>query len=419
MILEICDTTPLSNNGSPALGTHQLPFIIIFRANLYSLYIQVTPLTDTPEMDQNGSKNLSFVRNSSDHEAAAVYIFTPAGSSTKIVLFVSMVIVGVVGFAGNSFILYFISWRKQINLIGKSLFMKNFNFYISSLALSDVLSSAVSLPLTCIQFFIDIFQDGWPCRIARYLNIVFPIITIHNLIVISIEKYFSLRRVPRSLSFSTVRKLIFLAWFLGFVTTLLPAATFRGIRYDLNDTHYTVICKYDKEYLPFRLMFLSFTVIEYVFPSIFLTVINISLIRTVWVCVKTRVSIQLNDPIREKLRVAKIRGTFLLIAVTFAFVIPYFFYLGYVTYNMIAKPDIDFQTDYIIRYGSGVIAWSNSAINFAIYVVQMKDFRLFLKKLFCGTHAADYQKDSFAEKQTTPGQQSTEMTNLQQRITID
>lgn len=57
---------------------------------------------------------------------------------------------------------------------------------------------------------------------------------------------------------------------------------------------------------------------------------------------------------------------------------------------MIAKPDITFQTDYIIRYGSGVIAFANSAINFLIYVVQMRDFKVFFhKRFFGGNTAAD------------------------------
>ena len=365
-------------------------------------------------MDHNGSKNLSILSNNSDTKAA-IYIFTPAGFETKLSLVLSMVIVGVVGFVGNSLILYFMSCKKQPNLVEKSLFMKNFNLYIRSLALSDVLCTAVSLPLTCIQISLDIFQNKWPCRIARYFNIVFPVITIHNLVVISIEKYFSLRRVPRPLSSSTVRKLISMAWFLGWGITLLPSATFKGIRYDINDTHFTVICKYDKEYLPFRFMFLSFTVVEYVLPSIFLAVINASLIRTVWVTVKSRTAIDINNPIREKLRVAKIRGTSLLILITFAFIIPYFFYLGYVTYNMIAKPNIDFQTDFIIRYGSGVIALSNSAVNFAVYVVQMKDFRMFLRKQFRCANTVDDRNNSFKTMQRESVQGSTEVINLQPR----
>ena len=362
-------------------------------------------------MQVNGSKNLTY----SSNNLYSVYIFTPAGCKTKLALLLTSLTVGLMGLVGNSLILYYVSWKKRVTIIERSVFMKNFNLYIKSLALSDVLCTAVSLPLTCIQFYFDVFQNQWPCIIARYFNIVFPIITIHNLIVISIEKYLSLRRVPRPLNSSTVRKLIFLAWFLGCVTTLFPAATFKGIRYDLNETHFTVICKYDNEHLPFRLMFLSFTLVEYVLPSMFLAAVNISLITTVWVLVKFRVSSQANNPIRRTLRVAKIRGTFLLIAVTFSFIIPYFFYLGYVTYNMIFKPVVDFQTDYVIRYGSGVIAFSNSAINFAIYVVHMKGFRVFLRRLFCGANTVDCQEASSKWMQKASSQQSVEMTILQER----
>ena len=372
-----------------------------------------------PEVDSSGSsESLTPLSNTSG--PSPVYIFTPAGYTTKLALLVSMGIVGPLGFVGSCLILCFVSSRRQALYLQSSRFMKNFNFYIQSLALSDMFSAIVSLPLTCIQIYFDLFQAHWGCRIARYFNIVFPIITIYNLVVIGTEKYFSLRRVPRTLRVSTVRKLIFLAWLAGFAITLLPAATFRGIRYDLNATHFTVICKYDAEYLPFRLMFLSFTVVVYVLPSIFLIVVNISLIRTVWVKVKMTISIQVKNPIKAKLRAAKIRGTFLLIAITFAFVIPYFAYLGYVTYNMITKPEIDFRTDYIIRYASGVLAFSNSAINFAIYVVQMKDFRVFLKKIVCGSSPAEHSVESYPMQGTTlvTAQQAMEMEKIEPRDEI-
>lgn len=336
-------------------------------------------------MDYVDSPNMTLLGNVSGHAVPLLYIFTPAGYTTKLVLLLSMVIVGVVGFVGGSLILYFVCTRKQALYLQSSRFMKNFNLYIKSLALSDMLSAMVSLPLTCIQIHVDLFQSTWPCKIVRFFNIAFPIVTINNLVVIGVEKYFSLRKVPRTLRAATVRNLILFAWVAGFVMTLFPSATFTGIRYDLNETHYTVICKYDREYLPFRIMFLSFTVLVYVLPSLFLVVVNISLIRTVWFKVRMTISIQVDNPIRAKLRAAKVRGTLLLIAVTFAFVIPYFAYFGYVTYNMIAKPDIDFQTDFVTRYASGVLAFCSSAINFLIYVVQMKDFRVFLRNVFCGT----------------------------------
>ena len=366
-----------------------------------------------PDVDSSGS--LAPLSNMSG--SFPLYIFTPAGYTTKLALLVSMGTVGLLGFVGSCLILRFMSSRRQAFYLQSSRFMKNLNFYIQSLALSDMFSAIVSLPLTCIQIYFDLFQTHWACKIVRYFNIVFPIITINNLVVIGTEKYLSLRRVPRTLKVSTVRKLIFLAWLVGFATTLVPAATFRAIRYDLNATHFTIICKYDKEYLPFRLMFLSFTTVVYVIPSIFLMVMNISLIRTVWVKVNVTISIQVKNPIKARLRTAKIRGTFLLITITFAFVIPYFGYLGYVTYNMIAKPNIDFQTDYIIRYASGVLAFSNSAINFATYVVQMKDFRVFLKKIVCGSSLVEHSAESYPMQGRTmvTAQQAMKMDKIEPR----
>ena len=104
---------------------------------------------------------------------------------------------------------------------------------------------------------------------------------------------------------------------------------------------------------------------------------------------------------KAKLRAARIRGTLLLIAITFAFIIPYFGYMVYLTYSNIATPDIDFQTDYIIRFGSGVLAYANSAVNFVIYVVQMRGFRIFLRKLICGIPPATTPESN--NNPTNPG----------------
>ena len=210
-----------------------------------------------------------------------------------------------------------------------------------------------------------------------------------------------LRRVPRTLRASTVRKLILFAWLAGFAIVLLPAATFTGLRQDLNETHFTVLCIYDKYDLPSRIIMVSFTVLVYYIPCIFLVIVNVSPIRKVWLKVKMTISIQVDNPMQAKLRAAKIRRTFLLIAITFAFIIPYFAYIVYLTYNIIATPEIDFQTDYIIRYTSGVLAFSNSAVNFVIYVVQMRGFRIFLRKLICGAPLATAPESN--NNPTNPG----------------
>ena len=89
-----------------------------------------------------------------------------------------------------------------------------------------------------------------------------------------------------------------------------------------------------------------------------------------------------DNAIKSRLRAAKRRGTIISIALVFAFVLPYLPYLVQLIYNTVAKDHISYETDLIIRYSSMVLAFSNGAINFVIYLIQMRDFRAFLKEQF-------------------------------------
>ena len=314
-----------------------------------------------------------------------VYVFTPAGFTTKLALVLVFASVGAVGFVGNLLIYYFISFKKHVvSYMQNSPFLRNFNFFIKSLALSDILSNIISLPLICIQIMVDVFQHDWACRLVRFIGILLPSITMNNLMVISLERYLATRAIPRSFSASTVRKLVFTAWLTGFIVALGPTATIDGIKYHLNDTHYTVICKYDNRYLTFRIIVVGYALIQHLIPGVILSYINISVAKTLWSRQKVRIDIQRNNAIRANLIATKLRGTYLLIAMTFAFIIPYSVLLYYAAYVMLAKPSLDFKTDFVTRYLSAGLLYSNGAINFLIYVIQMKDFRAFLKKLFCG-----------------------------------
>ena len=314
-----------------------------------------------------------------------VYVFTPAEFTTKLALVLVFASFGAVGFVGNLLIYYFISFQKNVvSYMQNNTFLRNFDLYIKSLALSDILSNIISLPLICIQIMVDVFQHDWACRFVRFIGILLPSITMNNLMVISLERYLATRAVPRSFSVSTVRKLVFTAWFTGFIVVLGPTATFNGMRYDLNDTHYTVICKYDHRYLTFRIIIVGYALIQHLIPGVILSYINILVAKTLWSRQKIRIDIQRNNAIRANLIAAKLRGTYLLIAMTFAFIVPYSALVYYAAYVMLAKPSLDFKTDFITRYLSAGLLYSNGAINFLIYVVQMKDFRAFLKKLFRG-----------------------------------
>ena len=314
---------------------------------------------------------------------ASVFVVTPVGFDTKLILFVLFLIVGVSGLVGNILILYFLSKKKSVPFLQSSSFLRNFDLYMKSLALSDILSCSISVPLASVEIMYDVFQSGWPCRTVRYISVTFTFITINNLIAISVERFLSTRAVPKTFSVTSVRKIVYAAWIAGLIVALAPAATINGVRYDINATHYTVVCKPDTRYLPYRATVVSVVLIQYFLPSIALIGINIILARRVWKIRKRRVDVLQDNAVRARMRSHQIKTTNLLIIVTLAFVIPYCLLLYYSAYVAIVKPPLDVQVDFVLRYSSAVLIFSNSAVNFVIYLIQMKDFRVFLKQVLC------------------------------------
>ena len=300
---------------------------------------------------------------------ASVFVVTPVGFDTKLILFVLFLIVGVGGLVGNILILYFLSKKKSVPFLQSSSFLRNFDLYMKSLALSDILSCSISVPLASVEIMYDVFQSGWPCRTVRYISVTFTFITINNLIAISTERFLSTRAVPKTFSVTSVRKIVYAAWIAGLIVALAPAATINGVRYDINATHYTVVCKPDTRYLPYRATVVSIVLIQYFLPSIALIGINIVLARRVWKIRKRRVDVLQDNAVRARMRSHQIKTTNLLIIVTLAFVIPYCLLLYYSAYVAIVKPPLDVQVDFVLRYSSAVLIFSNSAVNFVIYLI--------------------------------------------------
>ena len=332
----------------------------------------------------------SAFNNDTGTNDSSIYVFTPAPYAAKQVLCFLLACFGGIGFVGCCLILHFLRKKPRKNSLQAHSFAKNLNTYVRSLCLSDLLSCAVSMPLVCLQVSLDVFQSGWVCKIVRYLNFVFPVITINNLVVISLEKYLSTRPIPRTFRVSTVRKMIIAAWLLGILVMLFPSATYDGIRVNLNDTRYTVICRNVELFYPFKLTLILFP-IQFVFPTVFIIYVNVSLIRTVWVKRKRQISCNMNNAFKAHLRATRIKGISLLVALTFAFIFPFSLFVVNIAYTQIAKPQRDFSTDYMVRYSSGSIGYLNPVLNVIIYFAQMKDFREFLKKRFSRRTKREYQ----------------------------
>lgn len=327
--------------------------------------------TNIPSSPGNGARMIS-----------KTYVFPLLSSWTKIAFFVFLVSVGVVGFVGSILILCFLkSKKKTISFLKACSFQQNFDLYIKSLAISDAVGAVTANSTVCVQFYFDIFQQDWACKAVRYVHILFRSVTMNNLIVTSIGKYFSTRKVPRTFKHSTVKKQVWFAWLAPMFYVLIPAATFkRVVHYDLSETQYTVYCRHDGHYLPFRIMFITYSTFQYLIPSIITIALSVCLISTLSSRIKRTVNVQQDNAIKSRLRAAKRRGTIISIALVFAFVLPYLLYPVQLIINTVAN--ISDETALIIRYSSVVLALSNSAINVAIYFVQMRDFRAFLKEQF-------------------------------------
>lgn len=347
---------------------------------------------DTSWLPSRISANSSSRLNNHTKTIDSIYVFTPAGNTGKRLLCLIMTILGVVGFFGNCFVFYFLGQKPKRNRAQANRFVANLNLYIRSLSLSDLLCCALSLPLLLIQISFDVFQSGWPCKIVRYVNFVFFAITINILVVISLEKYLSTRKILRTIRTSSMRKMIIGAWVIGSIFMLLPSAAYDGLKVDLNGTHYTIICKNDEQFYPFKITLVVLP-LQYVFPGFFVTFVNICLVKTVWDSGRRQVTNMMSSTFQAQLRAKKIRGTTLLIAITFAFIIPFFLFLGNIAYTQMAKPQRDFATDFMIRYGTGCVVFLSPVVNFVIYFAQMKDFRVFLMKTVCRRNIENQQSD--------------------------
>ncbi|KAK2562006.1 Vasopressin V1a receptor [Acropora cervicornis] len=329
---------------------------------------------NSPQANNSSQTNSPYHKNS-------IYVFTPAGNSEKLTLCLIVSTLGITGFLGNCSIFYFLSKIKKRNGTQSNPFVRSLNLYIRSLSLSDLLMCAVGAPLLCINVSSDVFQSGWPCKIARYLQFVFPAATINTLVVTSLEKFLSTRNVlQRPMSTRKVRNIILYAWLLGLLLMMPASAAYDGIRVDLNNSHFTVICKNNENFYPFRLTLIVLP-IQYVLPTVFVFFVNINLSITLWNSIKRQsVAIAVKNSFKAQLRAKRIKGTTLLVALTFGFITPFSFFLGNMVYTQIVKPRRDFSTSYMFRYGSGIFVFLSPVINFTIFFSQMNDFRQFLKK---------------------------------------
>ena len=329
-----------------------------------------------PTSAVNGNLSLN---TTSQNKQLAFGVEPIVGPELTLAFSVLLTATALVGFVGNLWVLHFTNNEEKKPVKARS----NLNFFIRSLALSDVLGSLLGVPLVVVMMNSDLLFANMRCKVYRFLASVFVYTTIFNLVVIGIERYIcTCRPTSRPLSLKTVKKSVTGAWLFGILSALVFSYPAELTRFDLDSTRYGLSCDYNYDYRISKVMQMLRLLLTYVLPSIFLTITCICIVRTLWMK-KVNVAVSNQSQAAEKWQRRRRKATIQLIVIIVAFIVPYLLFniVTAVKLNL-TKPE-DYDSELIFsRLVSGVIIYLNSPINFVIHLKQLTGFYQAVKGYF-------------------------------------
>ena len=292
--------------------------------------------------------------------------FSLAGLDVKLAASVLIAVAVVVGFTGNLCVLLFTNNEEKKPVRARS---SNLNFFIRSLALSDVLGSLIGAPFTLAQMNSNALMTETLCKVSRFFQTVFISINIYNLVVIGVERYIcTCRPTSRPLSLKTVRKSVWGAWLFGCLAALVFSYPYELIRVDLNSAHYTIRCQYNHKDRTKKVVQMASVLSIFVVPGIILLVTCACIARVLWFKKSNVANTNSNE---SRWRQRRRKATIQLTVIMIAFIVPYFLYsiLNGFSSSMV------FKTVLMIRPIATVLVYLNSPINFLIHLKQLTGFR--------------------------------------------
>lgn len=320
-------------------------------------------------------------------------------------LFIPMLSFGVYGFIANSLILY-LKYKQHIKR--RQTIQRPFNrslteYFINSLALSDVLCSAISFPSFVSEMFIDFVHYDWICKLNRFFGITFPVITILNLLTIGLERYFAIFHPFSFLSQRKAKKMVVGAWILGSLITVIPLPAYNLVRFDIDDNTYTLICKYDNSLPLYRRLFISFIAIVYIIPSCILIFVNLRILRYMRRSRRRVVPREGNQNSNPSVT-RRFKATQMFISLIFAFIVPYLLFMFYSGVMMALELKLSFTTDYVARVVSAMLVYTNGAVSATIFFHKEKDLKKMLMSMLHDLFIAEDQSQGNSVAVSTPQQ---------------
>lgn len=176
------------------------------------------------------------VENTTDDETFVQGpIVVPLYQQAIIVTMYSIVVL--LSVTGNSIVCYIVFSSKRMRTV--------MNFFIVSLAFSDILMAVLCIPLT---FIANLIVNSWPfgetmCPIVSFIQVVAVFMSSFTLVAISMDRYFAVVHPLRpKMTKRQAFIVISLIWLLSFVIPLPTAITARVHQY-INDSNAPYFCE--------------------------------------------------------------------------------------------------------------------------------------------------------------------------------
>ena len=329
-----------------------------------------------PTSAVNGNSSLN--ATSRDYKQ---YVSNPVGLDVQLTVSALIVVAAVVGFAGNLCVLRFTNNEEKKPVRARS---SNLNFFIRSLALSDILDSLIGAPFTLVRMNSTALMTKTLCKVSRYFQTVFIVINIYNLVVVAVERYIcTCRPTSRPLSLKTVRKSVRGAWLFGCLAALVFTYPYELIRVDVNSEHYTIVCEYNYEDRTAKVVQIVRELSILIIPGIILLVTCACIARMLWLKKSNVANTNSNESnVTQRWRQRRRQATIQLTVIIIAFIAPYVLFLILNTLKLAFSSSMDSKAESAFRATATVFVYLSSPINFLIHLKQLPGFRRALKGYF-------------------------------------
>ncbi|XP_048579233.1 probable G-protein coupled receptor 19 [Nematostella vectensis] len=312
------------------------------------------------------------------------YVFIPITFTTKFVLFGVFLSYFIFGTIGNALLYAVIrklrmrERRRPRRALYRSLTMT----FLSSMAICNLLNSLLSAGVVnCLQMMVHLYTSDWSCRVLRYITYYFGTVLIYNVLVLSVERYFSIFYPLKLYSASLARKLLVGIWLGGLIFSLLLTVPVKLVREALGPHHFTITCRsYPETPLEQVAVFSSFICI-YVIPAVVLIYISVAMTRFFVRQRKVHAGQPPQQATDRQANAWRLKDIKMFFAIIVIFVIPYTLLTMYLITMAIGGFSFSVPVSFIIRRVTGVLALYNCINVPVVCIMNNRDFRRTLKEL--------------------------------------